>query len=272
MVARTNATRRRLPAVAGSFYASEPGELRRRLRAVLQDARDAADGAVGPPPKAIVVPHAGHLYSGPIAASAFARLLPLRDRIERVVMIGPSHFSRFLGIAATEMDAFETPLGSVPVDRDLVAASLDLPHVHLLDGAHADEHSLEVQLPFLQIVLERFAVAPFLVGEATGHQVAELLAHTWGDDATLVLVSSDLSHYHDAATARRWDARTAESMERLDAAAIGPQDACGHVGVQGLLHRLRAMGLGLRAIDLRNSGDTAGTSDDVVGYGAFLCG
>lgn len=265
-------SRTRPTAVAGSFYPSDPAELRRRIDAALEDARARAGGEPRVRPRALVVPHAGHVYSGPVAASAFLHLLPFRGSIRKVVLLGPSHFLRFLGIAATEADAFETPLGSVPVDRDLVAGTLDLSQVHWLDGAHADEHALEVELPFLQVALETFSIAPFLLGETSATSAAELLERIWRDDATLVVVSSDLSHYHDAATARRLDARTAEAVVRLDPASLGPQDACGHVAIQALLLRARAMGLAVHAVDLRNSGDTAGPSDDVVGYGAFVCG
>ncbi len=265
MGAETQLSTRR-PAVAGSFYPGDPAELARSVDACLAQAR--GDGA-HPPPKALVAPHAGYAYSGPIAGSAFAAARALRGAVRRVVLLGPAHFVPFAGIAACSAAAFHTPFGDVPVDRDAVETALRLPGVFLLDAAHAREHSLEVELPFLQRVLGAFALAPFAVGEASPDEVAALLEALWGGPETLVVISSDLSHYHDARTARRLDAETARAIEALDERALAPGSACGRAPLSGLLVAARRRGLRARRLDLRNSGDTAGGQDEVVGYGAW---
>jgi hypothetical protein len=253
-------------AVAGSFYPADPAELARVVDACLAQAR--GDGSGGAP-KALVAPHAGYAYSGPIAGSAFGAAASLRGVAERVVLLGPAHFVPVDGIAASSAGAFRTPLGDVPVDAAAVARALRLPWVAPDDGAHAGEHSLEVELPFLQRVLGAFALAPFAVGAASAAQVAALLEALWGGPETLVVISSDLSHYHDARTARRLDAATARAIEALDEAGLGPESACGRVPLSGLLVAARQRGLRARRLDLRNSGDTAGGRDEVVGYGAW---
>jgi AmmeMemoRadiSam system protein B len=192
--------------------------------------------------------------------------------VERVVLLGPAHFVPVHGIAASSARAFRTPLGDVPVDAEAVARALRLPGVARFDPAHAREHSLEVELPFLQRVLGPFALAPFAVGEASAHEVAALLEALWGGPETLIVISSDLSHYHDARTARRLDAATARAIESLDEAALGPESACGRVPLSGLLVVARRRGLRARRLDLRNSGDTAGGREEVVGYGAWTFG
>jgi len=256
----------RRPAVAGSFYPGDPGELRAMVEEQLAAALVNATGAV---PKALIVPHAGYVYSGPIAASAYARLSSARATIRRVVLLGPSHHVAVRGLAATSADVFLTPLGEVAIDREAVERSLALPQVRLADGPHREEHSLEVQLPFLQCVLDDFALLPFAVGEATTGEVAALLDLLWGGDETLLLVSSDLSHYHDYASARKLDAATTRAIEALDPAALDFESACGRVPVRGLLQAAAQHGLRANTIDLRSSGDTAGPRDRVVGYGAY---
>jgi AmmeMemoRadiSam system protein B len=257
----------RHPAVAGSFYPADPRELRAQLRAFLEDA---PAGPPEAPPKAVIVPHAGTIYSGSVAASAYARLWPLRSRVERVVLLGPSHRVAFEGLAATGVERFETPLGEVPVDRAAVERALRLPQVHELEAAHTWEHSLEVQLPFLQLVLEDFRLVPFSVGDASAEQVAEVLELLWGGPETLVVISSDLSHYYDYETARRLDARTTRAIEELRPGDLDFESACGRVPVRGLLVAAQSHGLVPRTLDLRNSGDTAGPRDRVVGYGAYV--
>lgn len=252
-------------AVAGLFYPDERGPLRRMVDGLLLEAEPAA----GTAPKAIIAPHAGYPYSGPIAANAFEPFRPLAGRVERVVVIGPSHHVAFDGLALPEADAFATPLGRVAVDLEAAAALLELPQVRVDAWPHAREHALEVELPFLQQVLGDFRVVPLVAGRASPAEVAEALARVWGGDETRIVVSSDLSHFLDYATARRVDRETADEILRL-AAAIAPEQACGAVAINGLLRLAGGdLPLAARLIDLRSSGDTAGDRSRVVGYGAF---
>jgi AmmeMemoRadiSam system protein B len=255
----------RPPAVAGTFYPRDAAA----LGCALESAHRQAAVAAGPVPKALIVPHAGYVYSGPIAASAYRLLAPLRFRTRRVVLLGPSHRVALRGLATTTADFFRTPLGDVAVDRAAVERAARLPQVSVQDAAHEREHSLEVQLPFLQRALESFALAPFAVGDATDLEVAEVLELLWGGDETLIVVSSDLSHYHDYRTARGLDAATCAAIEALDPRSLDEESACGRVAIRGLLVAARRHGLSARALDLRSSGDTAGERDEVVGYGAF---
>ena len=256
----------RPPAVAGMFYPADAGELRTLLDALLsQSPTDTAT-----PPKALIAPHAGYVYSGPVAASAYARLRPLREQITRVVLLGPAHRVAFHGLAASAADAFRTPLGDIPLDREALAQLRDLPQIRMLDQAHALEHSLEVQLPFLQSVLRSFTLVPLVVGDASFAEVAEVLERLWGGPETLIVISSDLSHYHDYATARRMDAATSRAIAALQPDRIDYEDACGRTPVGGLLATARTRGMQVDVVDLRNSGDTAGPRDQVVGYGAYV--
>ena len=258
----------RRPAVAGSFYPADPQALATAVDRYLASGRDRLTDP-GPPPHALVAPHAGYVYSGPIAGTAYAAVGPRAARIERVVLLGPAHRTYVEGLAASSADAFATPLGEVAVDRSALECVLRRPQVAILDAAHATEHSLEVQLPFLQRALGRFSLIPLAVGAATHAAVAEVLDDVWGGDETLVVISSDLSHYYDYDTARRLDAETAHAIEALLPAALGPDSACGRIPVGGLLLAAQRRGLRARLLDLRNSGDTAGSRDEVVGYGAF---
>ena len=255
----------RRPAVAGQFYPADPHRLEATIAELLAQAPPHTDA----PPKALIAPHAGYVYSGPVAAAAFACLRRSAPVIARVVLVGPAHFVRFEGIAAPTVDAFETPLGSVPLDRDGVAAIGDLPAVTASDAPHAPDHALEVELPFLQTLLNDFALVPLLVGDAAPEQVAGVLRLLWGGAETLIVVSSDLSHYHDYDTARQLDAVTAAAIERGDWAAISPGKACGFLAVAGLLFEANRRGLSARRLCLANSGDTAGSRSSVVGYGAW---
>jgi AmmeMemoRadiSam system protein B len=254
----------RPPAVAGQFYPAASG----RLRSAVADLLAAVPWAASPVPEALIAPHAGYIYSGEVAAAAFATL---RDAggTSRVVVIGPAHYVPVAGVAVPTVDAFETPLGRLPVDRQALAAIADLPFVTPSDDAHAPEHALEVELPFLQAVLGSFTIVPLLVGDADPHQVAEVIRRLWGGAATVVVVSSDLSHYHDDRTARRLDAATAAAIERGDWARLGPNDACGFLPIAGLLLEAGRRGLKARRLCLRNSGDAAGDRARVVGYGAW---
>lgn len=255
----------REPAVAGLFYPDDPVLLQEQVERLL-----AADTAVATRPKALIVPHAGYIYSGPVAASAYAQLLPLRDRIQRVVLLGPSHRVAFTGLAASSARYFSTPLGLIQVDQQAMDDILLLPQVRVLDEAHREEHSLEVQLPFLQTVLGAdFTLVPLVVGEAEAEEVAEVIDKLWGGPETLLVISSDLSHYHDYATARRLDNATSQAIEQLNPLAIDYHQACGRNPVNGLLLAARQHHLNATILDVRNSGDTAGTRDRVVGYGAY---
>ena len=258
----------RSPAVAGSFYPAEPGRLEREVREHLS-AGAAAASADGRGPKALVAPHAGYLYSGPVAGSAFRALEAVRGAISRVVLLGPSHFVPLEGLALPTAHAFATPLGEVPVDAGAAERLAILPQVVRADRPHAREHSLEVELPFLQIALARFELVPLAVGNAEPEEVAAVLDLLWGGDETLIVISTDLSHYLDYANARTRDRATADAILRLDEGAIGESDACGRVPLRGLLHAARARGMTAHELDLRSSGDTAGGRDQVVGYGAF---
>ncbi|MGE0082501.1 MAG: AmmeMemoRadiSam system protein B [Thiohalomonadaceae bacterium] len=254
----------REPAVAGTFYPADAETLRAEVRRYLGEARTDA-----PAPKAIIAPHAGYVYSGPVAASAYARLAAARDTVRRVVLLGPSHRVGFRGLAVSTAGAFRTPLGDIPVD-EVVKKLLAFPQVRELDQAHALEHSLEVQLPFLQETLGSFTLVPLVVGDADPEEVAEVLEFLWGGPETLVVISSDLSHYHDYQTARAMDQATSRAIESLAAEALHYEDACGRTPVQGLLHLARRHGFHIETVDLRNSGDTAGPRDRVVGYGAYV--
>jgi hypothetical protein len=218
----------------------------------------------------MVAPHAGTIYSGPVAASAYVRLRPVRDRVRRVVLLGPAHRVALRGLGATSADVWETPLGDVPIDRAAIDALADLPQVRVNDEAHRREHSLEIHLPFLQCVLASFALVPLVVGAAAPDEVAAVLERLWGGDETLVVISSDLSHFHDYATAQRLDRATSERIEALDFEHIDGEGACGVMPLRGLLLLARQRGLELATIDLRSSGDTAGPRREVVGYGSYV--
>ena len=255
----------RRPAVAGMFYPADPDELRRMITEWLKDVK-----TDGPVPKAIIAPHAGYVYSGPIAASAYAHLLPARARIHRVILAGPSHRVAFRGLALSGARAFATPLGNVPVDAEAATELRILPQARVFDQAHALEHSLEVQIPFLQMVLDSFTLVPLAVGDAEPEEVAEVYETLWGGLETLIVVSSDLSHYHSYKDARRMDEAASKAIEQLHPEDLDPEQACGRLPIAGLLLAAQRHGLKGRTIDLRSSGDTAGPRDEVVGYGAYL--
>lgn len=252
-------------AVAGLFYPDDPGQLKTMVDGFLS-----AAPADGPPPKAIIVPHAGYPFSGAVAARAYARLAPLRHRIHRVVLMGPSHRVPLRGIAAPTAELFASPLGNVPVDQPAIASLDHLPQVGYLDEAHRLEHSLEVHLPFLQTLFNDFTLVPLVVGDISPEQVAEVLAALWDGEETLIVISSDLSHYHPYEDARKRDRRTSGHIETLDYEHIHHDDACGRNPVNGLLYLAKQRGLGMTTLELCNSGDTAGSRDRVVGYGAYV--
>ena len=252
-------------AVAGQFYPGSAGELRTTIEQYL----DEAPAGTGPRPKALIVPHAGYIYSGPVAASAYVRLRPYRDQISRVVLLGPCHRVAVRGLALSGADVFRTPLGDVPLDKKAIA-SLNLPSVRVFDDTHAFEHSLEVHLPFLQTLLNEFMLVPLVVGDAAAETVAEVLEALWGGPETLIVISSDLSHYLDYDTAKKRDQATCQAIEHFDAKSIGPDDACGCRPIGGLLALAKDHGMTVETLDLRNSADTAGYMAQVVGYGSWM--
>ncbi len=290
-------SRIRPPAVAGQFYPGDAAVLRATVQALLAgpggraaqpvvaaaragagdqggDTAAAGAGVPGrPSPKAIIAPHAGYAYSGPIAGSAFRALAPGTagagaGGVRRVVVIGPAHRVAIRGLALPDAAGFATPLGEVPLDAEACERLAGLPQVAVRSDAHRDEHALEVELPFLQVLLGDFRLVPLVVGQASGAQVAEALELVWGDDQTVVVVSSDLSHFLPAATAERVDRQTAARIAAL-AGPLAPDQACGAIPINGLLIVARRRALAARQLDLRHSGDTSGDRSRVVGYGAW---
>ncbi|HEX4961725.1 MAG TPA: AmmeMemoRadiSam system protein B [Thermoanaerobaculia bacterium] len=254
----------RPPAVAGLFYPSDPEELRTAVDGYLR----AAPASGGPAPKAVIAPHAGYVYSGPIAGSAFQTVAGQAGTIERVVLLGPTHFVPIRGMALPGHSSFATPLGTVKLQPQGAQAALKLPQVRLVPEAHVREHSLEVELPFLQVLLGDFELVPLAVGDASPEDVAEVLDRLWGGPETLVVISSDLSHYLPDEMARKADRETADAILALRG-PLDPRQACGAAPINGLLQAARAHGLAPQLLDLRNSADTAGDPSRVVGYGAF---
>lgn len=259
----------RPPAVAGMFYPGDARELADEVAAHL-DRTEEAPQAPGFP-KAVIVPHAGYMYSGPVAASAYDLLRPARGIVRRVVVLGPCHRVPVRGLALPAAAAFATPLGRIPLDEEALAAIRDLPQVRESAATHAEEHALEVQLPFLQRVLGDFSLVPLVVGDAAPEEVAEVLDRLWGGAETLIVISSDLSHYHPYASAREIDRATVRAILDFDA-GISHEQACGATPVAGILIAARSKGLVPRLLDCRNSGDTAGDRHRVVGYASFALG
>jgi hypothetical protein len=261
------ATAIRPPAVAGMFYPGDPASLRDELLTCL---------AVPPAPtfpdagllKSLIVPHAGYIYSGGTAGHAYALLAPLAGRIRRVVLLGPCHRVSVRGLAAPTAKAFATPLGSIPLDRAALDALADLPQVVASDAAHAQEHSLEVQLPFLQTVLGAFELVPLAVGDASAGEIAEVLDRLWGGPETLIVISSDLSHFHGYREAQSIDNATVSHILALDQLTSFDQ-ACGALPINGLIKVARLRGLRIERVAQCNSGDTAGDKGRVVGYASF---
>lgn len=253
-------------AVAGMFYPAAPRELAWEVDNMLGHS---AGGGLAPGfPKALIVPHAGYVYSGSVAAEAYDRLRPARGIVRRVLLLGPCHRVPVRGLALPDAAAFDTPLGQVPIDREAVASLTGLPQVVVSSAVHAEEHALEVQLPFLQRVLGEFSLVPLVVGAASPSEVAEVIEKLWGGEETLIVISSDLSHYHAYDEARAIDRGTARAI--LDFSTdIDHEQACGATPVAGMLLAAKRHGLNVELLDLRNSGDTAGGRGRVVGYGAF---
>ena len=252
-------------AVAGMFYPNDASELHACLDTLMRQTEVDIKH-----PKAIIAPHAGYIYSGPVAASVYGCFVGQHLPISRVVLLGPAHRVSFQGIAASSDDYFATPLGKIEVDHDLLEPIVEQGLVKYFDLAHEQEHCLEVQLPFLQQLFnENFKIIPLVVGETNPSQVAKVLRAFWGGPETLIVISSDLSHYHDYATAKRLDQKTTQSIEQFHGKELDSESACGRLPIQGLLKVAKDLGMQCKTLDLRNSGDTAGSRDRVVGYGAY---
>ena len=252
-------------AVANMFYPGTASQLRDDIQSYIADIQPGTAT-----PKAIIAPHAGYVYSGAVAAHAYAQLKQASGIIKRVVLLGPCHRVAIQGLAVSDYDFFETPLGKVPLDQISIKRLLALPQVQVFNPTHKDEHSLEVQLPFLQEVLGDFSIIPLVVGESRVQDVSEVIDYLWGNEETLFVISSDLSHYHGYETAKAIDTQTCFAIESLNPAAIGHDNACGRYAVNGLLESAKKRRMKVTTLDLRNSGDTAGTKDRVVGYGAWM--
>ena len=252
-------------AVAGTFYPGDTEELCRTVEFLLDDVKDSN----GIAPKALIVPHAGYVYSGPIAASAYARLRPHRDLYKRVILLGPCHRVPVRGLALSGADVFRTPLGDVPLDKSAIAG-LESANITIFDETHEFEHSLEVHLPFLQTVLGAFSLVPIVVGNTTAQRVANVLDELWSGPETLIVISSDLSHYLSYDQARAIDGETRQAIEDLEVRGIGHDSACGATPIGGLLISAKRRGMQVTTLDLRNSGDTAGDRRHVVGYGSWV--
>ncbi len=254
------------PAVAGLFYPADPEILHQDIQNYLMQAPEKPVNR----PKAVIAPHAGYIYSGPIAGSAYACLREVSSEISRVIILGPAHRTAFRGIAYSAATHFQTPLGQIPVDLTALAQIDDLPAVSKNSIAFEEEHSIEVHLPFLQEILSHFSIVPLLVGDANPEHVMSVLEKLWGGTETLVVISSDLSHYLDYESAKKMDSETSHAIETLQPAALTYDSACGKTPVSGLLLSAKKHGLHATTLDLRNSGDTAGSHDRVVGYGAYV--
>lgn len=255
----------RQPCVAGYFYPGDSKELQVTVDSLLELAKEPQL----PAPKAIIAPHAGYIYSGPIAATIYKTLIPHKDTIKRVVLLGPAHRVGFNGIAVTKVDSFATPLGTIPIDHEAIQDAVELDNVAVYEHAYDREHSLEVQLPFLQTVLNNFSLVPCIVGNAEPNTVATLIETLWGGQETLIVISSDLSHYYDYHTAQKLDQQATNAILALDPQKLNNNQACGRLPVKGLLIAAKHKGLTATVLDLRNSGDTAGDQSSVVGYGAY---
>lgn len=257
----------RNPAVAGTFYPIEKEALKRLIASFLAESTPCTTL-----PKAIIAPHAGYIYSGPVAASAYKTLEHAAGTIKKVLLLGPSHHVYFEGLALPTDTSFKTPLGHIPIDKTAIALLRNLPFVHILNEAHRQEHSIETHLPFLQWLLKDFSLIPLVVGDAPPEHIAEVIERLWGGPETLIVISSDLSHYHNYATAQAIDRTTSDAILQHDMEKIIPETACGCRAVNGLLTTAKKLGLTGQLLDLRNSGDTAGEKTRVVGYGAYHFG
>lgn len=254
----------RQPAVAGMFYPENRLILEQTIKQLI-----AQSNQYSPPPKVLIVPHAGYIYSGFTAAAAYASLQNQKETIKKIVLLGPAHTMYFKGIAYDPVKYFITPLGEIEQDTELLNKISTLPYVHALSQAHQREHCLEVQWPFCQMIFSQFTVLPLVVGESSPENVAELIHQVWGGDETLIIISTDLSHYHPYAQAQKTDNNTCLAISTLDLESIEHESACGFYPLRGFLHYARQHQICGRLIDLRNSGDTAGSKEKVVGYASY---
>ncbi|MCF7827171.1 MAG: AmmeMemoRadiSam system protein B [Candidatus Marinimicrobia bacterium] len=256
----------RAPAVAGMFYPADSDVLQLQVNEFIHEKTHEATAV----PKAIIVPHAGTIYSGSIAAAAYRTLLQYRHVIRKVILLGPAHRVYLNGLALPTVDQFQTPLGEINLDTKTIKRLVaEFPQISFSDRAHAEEHSLEVQLPFLQEILASFRLIPFVVGETSQHQVAEVIDHLWGGEECLIVISTDLSHFHNYKEAVTLDHMTAALIESFQGDQLEDGSACGRFPLRGLLHIAQHKNMSIQRLDLRNSGDTAGRKDQVVGYGAW---
>jgi AmmeMemoRadiSam system protein B len=255
----------RKAAVAGTFYEADANQLQQRILSLM----GGAHGNTPYSPQALIVPHAGYIYSGPTAAEAYSAVAALAGKIDRVVLFGPAHRVSLQGMAVPSVDAFATPLGDVPLDKESIARIAALPGVCVSDEAHREEHSLEVQLPFMQTVFKHFSLVPVVVGHCDPRAVASVMDALWGGPETLLVVSTDLSHFHSYDDAKQLDALTCDRLQAKDSALSGA-DACGAYALNGLMSTGHCQSLRVELVDRCNSGDTAGSKDRVVGYGAFV--
>ena len=263
-------------AVADRFYPGDAASLQKTLNELLDEARKnrpAGNETILKNARAIIAPHAGYIYSGPIAASAYVNFQDVNRTggpIKRILLIGPAHRVRLMGVAAPTFESFDTPLGQIPLDLDFIGLLHQMGDIKYFDDAHNTEHSLEVHLPFIKEVFPAAALVPLTVGHADRRDVARILKRALFSPQTLIIVSSDLSHYQDYNTARRQDLATSQAIEALSPEGISFEDACGRNAINGLLTLARENNLKARTLDLRNSGDTSGDRERVVGYGAFI--
>lgn len=258
-------------AIAGSWYPGDEPALSAALEKFMAAATSLQHALSGTPPvpKAVIVPHAGYKYSGAIAARAYARIVPIADQITRVVLFGPAHRVYSKGLAIPSVEYFETPLGRVKLDQEYLHILKAQDYTEVSDAAHAEEHSLEIQIPFLQQVLGEFQLTPVVVGGASGEVVEDALKRLWGGAETLIVISSDLSHYHGYEESQRRDSATSMAIMSLSTGSIGSENACGWRPVDGLLRRAKNLGLTPTTLEVKNSGDTASPHDRVVGYGSW---
>jgi hypothetical protein len=264
MLSQDARSQARPPAVAGLFYPGAREQLKACVDTLLAEARSQPRSGC----RGVIAPHAGYIYSGPVAAEAFAAVRNHKGRVRRAIIVGPAHYASCEGVVAPPQPVFATPLGEVAVDTAAIRSLAGERLVTVDAKPHAPEHALEVELPFMQRIFGPLPIVPLVFGHTNAAVVAGVLERVW-DDTTLLVVSSDLSHYESYESARRRDARTAAAIEQCDEASIGPYEACGHLAVRGALIVAKRRGLTVRRVDLRNSGDTAGDRRSVVGYGAW---
>lgn len=262
------------PQVAGIFYPRKPEEITSMIQKFLEEVKGEEEAKIKnenlPKPKALIVPHAGYMYSGPVAAHAYHHIKNLKNIVTNVVLLGPSHKIPFLGIATTNADYFATPLNTIKVNKEMIEKSLKLNGIHILEEAFETEHCLEVQMPFLQMLLDDFTISPFLVGDTKPETVQNLLNVLWGNEDTLIIISSDLSHFHSYDSAKKMDTSTSTAIESASPKELDVESACGRLPIKGLLLAAKEKNLTVKLLDLRNSGDTAGDKSSVVGYGAYI--